>query len=142
MFVEKHDTNIIKNTKPYPHVNEILEKLRKNNDLIAIATNKRVKPTMKLINHYGWSKYFKYIECSDSKKKIRGKTEMIEDIIKKNKIFNESFFVGDTISDGLAAYENKIKFIFANYGYGKINEQQNIYIYKNICCIKKLSSLH
>ena len=85
---------------------------------MAIATNKRYAPTIKLINHFGWQDYFTYIECSDSQNQMRNKDDMIQEILKKNN-FNKAFFVGDTVNDGLSANINQLPFIKACYGYGR-----------------------
>ena len=127
-----HDEHVIKNTKPYPEVIETLEKLNSKNVFMAIATNKRHAPTIKLINHYNWQDYFITTECSDDKNFIRNKDEMIQDILKKNVNFYNAFFIGDTVNDGLSANLSKLKFIKADYGYGKdqdwskVNVQQGI----------------
>ncbi len=44
---------------------------------------------------------------------------MIQDIINQNKSFQGSFFVGDTVNDGLSANLNQLPFIQACYGYGR-----------------------
>jgi len=85
LFIEMHDEQAIKNTQPYPGVIEILKKLRSKKILMAVATNKRYAPTLKLINYFGWKDYFTSIKCSDSKSQIRNKDEMIQEILKNNK---------------------------------------------------------
>jgi phosphoglycolate phosphatase len=132
LFIEMHDEHAIKNTQPYPDVIETLEKLNSKKVFMAIATNKRHVPTIKLINHYNWQDYFITTECSDDKNFIRNKDEMIQDILKKNENFYKAFFIGDTVNDGLSANLSKLKFIKADYGYGsdqdwsKVNVQQGI----------------
>ena len=44
-FIKIHDDEILKNTIPYNNSRQILEKLFKMGHKIAIATNKRKKPT-------------------------------------------------------------------------------------------------
>ena len=56
-----------------------------------------------------------------SRKKLRGKPypDQIFDCIKKNKIKKKNtYFVGDTYIDYMAAEKANIQFIFAQYGYG------------------------
>jgi phosphoglycolate phosphatase len=118
LFIEMHDEHAIKNTQPYPDVIETLKKLNAKKVSMAIATNKRHAPTIKLINHYNWQDYFITIECSDDKSFIRNKDEMIQEILKNNN-FNKAFFVGDTVNDGLSANLNQLPFILAHYGYGR-----------------------
>ena len=63
-FIKIHDDEILKNTIPYTNSQQVLKKLFKMGDKIAIATNKRKKPTIQIINHLGWNKFFFSIECS------------------------------------------------------------------------------
>ena len=85
LFIQMHDEQVIQHTQPYPDVIEVLKKLYAKNILMAIATNKRLVPTKKLIDHFGWEDYFLFIECSNSEYQIRNKNEMIKDILGKAK---------------------------------------------------------
>jgi phosphoglycolate phosphatase len=131
LFIEIHDEHAIKNTHPYPGVIETLKKLKSKGILMAIATNKRNAPTLKLISHFEWQGYFTSIECSDSHSVIRNKDEMIQEIL-QNKNFHEAFFVGDTVNDGLSANLNKLSFILARYGYGKDQDWSKINVQRAI----------
>ena len=76
---------------------------------MAIATNKREGPTKKLIKHYNWGGYFKFLECSDNNALMRNKSQMIANIISSDKDFKDSFYVGDTTGDYKAADFNNLK---------------------------------
>ena len=132
LFIEMHDEHAIKNTHPYPGVIETLEKLNSKKVFMAIATNKRHAPTIKLINHYNWQEYFITIECSDDRSFIRNKDEMIQDILNKDKNFYKAFFIGDTVNDGLSANLSDLSFIKADYGYGRDQDWSKVNIDHNI----------
>ena len=119
LFIKMHDEQVIKYTRPYPNVVEVLKQVYDKNIPMAVATNKRLTPTKKLINHFGWEDYFVFIECSDSQPQIRDKDTMIQDIINSDESFHGSYFVGDTVNDGLSANLNQLTFIKAYYGYGR-----------------------
>ena len=131
LFIQMHDEYAIKNTQPYPDVIEVLQKLSLKGISMAVATNKRYAPTIKLINHFNWQKYFTLIECSDSQSQIRNKDEMIQEILKNNN-FTKAFFVGDTVNDGLSANLNRLPFILARYGYGRDQDWSKVNVKKNI----------
>lgn len=131
LFIEMHDEHATKNTQPYPGVVETLKKLSSKEIPMAIATNKRNAPTIKLINHFDWQEYFISIECSDSYNQIRNKDEMIQEILKNNN-FTEAFFVGDTVNDGLSANLNQLHFILARYGYGRDQDWTKVNVNKDI----------
>jgi phosphoglycolate phosphatase len=140
LFIEMHDEQVTQNTQPYPDVIQVLKQLHTQNKAMAVATNKRLAPTQKLIDHFGWNDYFQFIECSDSHSEIRNKDVMIQDIINQNSLFQGSYFIGDTVNDGLSANLNQLLFIKANYGYGKKQEWSNVKIYQEIERFSKIIS--
>ena len=131
-FIAMHDEHVICHTQPYPDVTQVLNELYIKNIPMAVATNKRSAPTQKLIDNFGWSEYLLLIECSDSKLKIRNKDAMIKDIINQSSPFQASFFVGDTVNDGLSANLNQLPFVKASYGYGREQDWSKVNIYREI----------
>ena len=129
LFIEMHDENAMKHTKPYPDVTNILHTLYKKKVSMAVATNKREAPTIKLIDHFGWKDYFKFTECSDSEPQTRNKDEMIQDILKHDNAFYKAIFIGDTVNDGLSANLSQLKFIKATYGYGKNQDWSKVNVH-------------
>ena len=126
-FIRMHDDDVLQHTTAYPLVHETLASLHQQGDKLAIATNKRLAPTIKILNHLHWGKFFLFVECSDSEEVIRDKHQMIKTIVEKNSSFKDAYFIGDTTGDGEAAKKNKIKFIKANYGYGNNENWSNIH---------------
>jgi phosphoglycolate phosphatase len=141
LFIKMHDEQVIHHTQPYPDVIQVLNQLYEKNIPMALATNKRLAPTQKLMDHFGWNEYFSFIECSDSQSDMRNKDAMIQNIIYQNKIFLGSYFVGDTVSDGLSANLNKLKFIKACYGYGYNQDWSKITINKTIKSFNQILEL-
>ena len=132
LFIEMHDEQVIQHTQPFPDVIQILEQLHTQNIPMAVATNKRLAPTQKLIDHFGWNDYFQFIECSDSQSEMRKKDAMIQDIINQNISFQGSYFIGDTVNDGLSANLNQLPFIKACYGYGRDQGWSKVTSYQEI----------
>ena len=132
LFIQMHDETVIQHTQPYPNVIEVLKEIYAKNIPIAVATNKRLVPTKKLIDHFGWNEYFLLIECSDSQPEMRNKDAMIQDIINQNKSFYGSYFIGDTVNDGLSANLNQLPFIKACYGYGQEQDWTKVASFKEI----------
>ena len=132
LFIEMHDEQVIQHTQPYPDVIQVLKELHNQNIPMAVATNKRLAPTQKLMDHFGWSDYFQMIECSDSQSEMRNKDAMIQDIINQNTSFQGSYFIGDTVNDGLSANLNHLPFIKACYGYGRDQDWSKVTSYQEI----------
>ena len=132
LFIAMHDEQVIQHTQPYPNVTQVFKQLKEKNIPMAIATNKRLAPTQKLIDHFGWNSYFSFIECSDSQPDMRNKDAMIQDIINQNPSFQGSCFIGDTVNDGLSANLNQLPFIKACYGYGRDQDWSKVTSYQEI----------
>jgi phosphoglycolate phosphatase len=138
LFIKMHDEQVIQHTQPYPDVTQVLKQLHAKNIPMAVATNKRLTPTQKLIDHFGWNDYFSFIECSDSHNEMRNKDIMIQDIINQNESFKGSYFIGDTVNDGLSANLNQLYFIKACYGYGQDQDWSNVNIHLQIDQFSKI----
>jgi len=132
LFIEMHDEQVIQHTQPYPDVIQVLKELHNQNIPMAVATNKRLAPTQKLMDYFGWNDYFQMIECSDSQNEMRNKDAMIQDIINQNISFQGSCFIGDTVNDGLSANLNQLPFIKACYGYGRDQDWSKVTTYQEI----------
>lgn len=138
LFIMMHDEQVIQHTQPYPDVIQVLEQLHTKNIPMALATNKRLAPTQKLLDHFGWNDYFLSVECSDSQPEMRNKDAMIQDIIKQDGSFSQSYFVGDTVNDGLSANKNKLRFIKADYGYGYLQDWRQVKVFQSIESFKNI----
>ncbi len=140
-FQQLYDEKIVFKTPIYNGVQETLEMLYNRGDILTIATNKRSKPTHKLINFYGWQNFFKNIMCIDDYKNIKNKSELIKLMNIDEGQYKNIYFIGDTLNDQIAAKDNNLKFILANYGYGKNQDWHKALIYKEINNIKELLDL-
>ena len=111
--------------KTYPWVNYVFKFFKNNGIKYSILTSKDLKRSTYLLKKYNISP--ETIHCPQ--KKLRGKPypDQIFDCLKKNNIKKKNtYFVGDTYIDYMAAKKANIKFIFAEYGYGA-----NKKMYKN-----------
>ena len=131
-FIEMHDDDVLNHTTAYPSVHETLSSLHQQGDKMAIATNKRLAPTIKILEHLHWEQFFTSVEGSDSEAVMRDKPQMIESIIQKNNDFKGAYFVGDTVGDGLSANISNVPFIKASYGYGQGQDWSGVTILKTI----------
>ena len=137
-FIQMHDDDLLHHTTPYPTVHKTLASLHQRGDKIAIATNKRLAPTIKILEHLHWEQFFTSVECSDSEAVTRDKHQMIKTIVEKDVSFKDAYFVGDTVGDGLSANSSKLPFIKASYGYGRTEDWGIIKIFKSIDALHEL----
>lgn len=120
----KASLNNIGQIKLYPNVIKTINLLKENKIKLAIVTSKDKIRSKRIIKRLK----INITQIYSPEKKLRGKpypdqlikTLTLNDIKAKNAVY-----VGDTKFDFIAAKRAGIKFIFANYGYGK-----NISLYK------------
>jgi phosphoglycolate phosphatase len=131
-FIRMHDDDVLHHTTAYPLVDETLASLHQQGDKMAIATNKRLAPTIKILQHFSWEQFFTSVECSDSEAVMRDKHQIIEGIIQIDGDFKGAYFVGDTVGDGLSANISHVPFIKASYGYGQAQDWSKVNIHQEI----------
>jgi phosphoglycolate phosphatase len=119
-FKTEYDENKLPLTVAYHGVSALLPALRECGVSLHIATNKRERPTLRLLDLFEWRKLFASVYCIDTPPSgSPDKTEMlarllIEQLLPKT----SSVFVGDTLSDASAAAGNDIPFLAVGWGYG------------------------
>jgi phosphoglycolate phosphatase-like HAD superfamily hydrolase len=107
-----------------------------------VVTNKRLVPTLKILNHLRANEFFLGIHSIDqtnppapSKTALTGRV-IIEHFVKTN----TALLVGDSQEDAIAAQANDLHFVFAAYGYGHLIDP-SLSIKANINCFSELLSL-
>jgi phosphoglycolate phosphatase len=126
----EYKKNSIKYSKKillYKKIKNFFIHLDKNQINYYVVTSKDLSRTKKFLFHY---KIFpKSIHCPSKKYKGKPNPDLLNHCIKLNKLDKKNCcYVGDTEFDYIAATKAKIKFIFANYGYGKIKKKYNFVI--------------
>ena len=114
-------TASIKNIKKinlYPNVINVIDLLKKTNIKLSIVTSKDKLRSKKIVKRLK----ININQIFSPEKTLRGKPHP-DQLIKSLKINQvkpeEAIYVGDTKFDFMAAKKAKIKFLYANYGYGK-----------------------
>lgn len=122
LFQKYYDEVFYTETLIYNHLTDLLGFLKLNGISCFVATNKRLKPTMLILNQLNLTSYFKNIYTIDG---IDGghvnKIEMVKELLKNESLAAfETMLIGDTHEDFAAAQANKLDFIYADYGYGNM----------------------
>ena len=125
-FKACYDTEGYKATRVYEGVETLLEHLTTCGIPLAIATNKRRIPTLKILEHLGWSKYVCIVGTLDTPAPPHvNKAALIKSILNEMAVSAEStLYVGDKWEDGVAAEANKVPFCAVEWGYGEWNSTQ------------------
>lgn len=131
-FYSKKNFNKI---KLYPGVKKTLNFLKKNNIKYAIVTSKNYERTDLILKKFKLRNFI-FISCPQKNLKGKPEPDQLNYVMKKTNISNKKvIYVGDMIVDYLSAKKAHVKFVFAKYGYGKM---QNNYKYS----INKFLSLN
>jgi len=120
-FKTYYDNEGFKASAPYPGVPEMLCQLKKLNIEIYLATNKRIVPTLKIIDYLDLTSLFNGIYAIDkfAESPFPNKAAMIRALIKAECIEKAyAIYVGDRIEDLEASFDNGIGAILVNWGYG------------------------
>jgi len=122
-FKTYYDVEGFKASKPYPGVHGLLNRLIQSNASLFLATNKRLEPTLKIIDYFGWTSLFSGVYAIDkfADAPFSNKASMIHALIQAESIEKaRTIYVGDRIEDREASTVNGIESILVNWGYGNL----------------------
>jgi len=116
IFMGYYSGHLLVKTKLYPNVADVL-RLFKNKKL-AIATNKPLNLTQKILDGLNISDYFKKVVGGDDVQNKKPAPEAIEIILRElNALQKETIFVGDSMIDIEAGKKAEVITIGAAYGF-------------------------
>lgn len=123
-FKAHYDTNGYQESKVYPGVAETLAKLKQLGIPMAIATNKRRVPTLKILSYLGWDDFFVQVGTLDTHPTpFQSKADLLASMLVDLKFVpGSTLYVGDKEDDALAAEANGMPFAAATWGYGEWGE--------------------
>lgn len=115
-----YDTKNCSYAVVYPGIQKLLYDLYQEGYGLYIATNKRLIPTIKIVDHLAWRALFIDIYCIDLNltKPFKNKSEMISVLLKNESVNHKSaIYIGDRLEDFEAAKDNNLPCILVNWGY-------------------------
>jgi phosphoglycolate phosphatase len=123
-FREIYDAQVCLTTPAYPGWLPVLDALRDRGLVLAIATNKRLLPTQRILQALGWTEHFGAVYASDSHPgRYSDKAGMIGALMSELDIQpGSAIYLGDTEQDGRAAAANAVDFWPVAWGYGHFAE--------------------
>ena len=121
----KHFTD---NTKPYPGISEMLNKLKNENSIkLAVVSNKDNDLTKQLIEKE-FPRVFDIIQGSYFDKPRKPDPYLIDKILKENNIDKKDcLYIGDTNIDKESALNASLEYRLVNYGYRTKEELEKMY---------------
>lgn len=127
-FKEIYDTEACLETPAYVGCQATLEHLFEQGFNLAIATNKRLFPTQKIITALGWEHLFIEVFASDSHPGCYvDKSGMVASLLHTRAIPSQAaIYIGDTEGDSQAAAANGIDFWPVAWGYGHFDQHDQL----------------
>lgn len=118
-FKANYDEQSYRLTTIFPGVNEMLADLSAQGYALHIATNKRIFPTRRILQHFAWEAYFQGVYALDTfNPPLKSKAHMLGEILALQKFDpQQTLYIGDRQEDGEAAQANAIPFLLAGWGY-------------------------
>lgn len=123
-FQRIYDEEGYKSTRVYADIDALLARCATLQLPMAIATNKRRTPTLKIVDHFGWSGYFQLVGTLDGMTVAPAdKAALLGYLLKEMQLAAErTLYLGDKWEDGEAATVNGMPFAAADWGYGEWGE--------------------
>lgn len=126
-YRERYSTIGIFENKVYPGIENMLEELRKKGYLLAVSSSKPEFFVKKVLDHFDLTKYFDEIVGSEMSGKRTGKSEVIEETLRRLHMENhreQVIMVGDKEHDVFGARKSGLSCLAVSYGYGTMEELQ------------------
>jgi phosphoglycolate phosphatase len=110
-------------TEPYREIDATLRHLKAQGLRLHLATNKRWRPTERILKLLGWDLIFDSAYAQDkASTPYVGKATMLRSQIAEQGIEPQSsVYIGDTAEDGFAAEANGLFFAAVDWGYGNFD---------------------
>lgn len=114
------------NNGVYDGIFPVLEELRAEGKLLAVATSKPEPMALDVLSHFGLKKYFDVISAADESERGNGKEELIVPVLEKLSVVpSRAVMIGDTKYDASGARNAGTQFLGVLYGFGTEEEMRS-----------------
>ena len=112
-------THLVDQTSLYPGVRAGLERLKTAGHILAVATNKPIEASTRILNHLGVAPFFFSVLGGGSVPNLKPHPEMVEVLMKEtNSTPQNTWIIGDNYTDLECARHAGASSVFVTYGYG------------------------
>lgn len=119
-FKRHYDESGYQASRVYPGVPDMLHALGQMPVRLHIATNKRIAPARRIVEHLGWGRFFAGVYALDFyTPALAHKTAMLQRL--RQSLAGPGpapLYVGDRAEDAEAAHASGMPFLWASWGYG------------------------
>ena len=117
-FKRHYDLSGFKASLLFDGVLDFLVSLSNASFSLYLATNKRLVPTLKILDYFSIGSIFVDVYAIDSHGTVfDSKTSMLDSLLSTHSLGRNAIYVGDRVDDYLAATSNSLGFFFPRWGY-------------------------
>jgi len=118
-FKQYYDKRGVLENNAFQGVDQMLADLNQRGHRLFVAANKRLVPTIVLIEYFSWCDYFSGIYSLDSfGSYLKDKAALLKQILEIHSLVNaDTIYIGDRSEDSIAALDNELTFLHAAWGY-------------------------
>lgn len=136
LFSQHYFEQCVKNTFIYDGILELLESLKQEGFLLAVATNASTRFAVKMLKYLEIFSFFEIVLGADKVENPKPASDLLDTILVHlnfNTLDDKAWMIGDSKKDMLSAENAQIESLFANWGfaqeglsYDKIQHPQEI----------------
>lgn len=118
-FKPSYDAAGVAATLAYPGIDALLADLQGAGKVLYIATNKRLRPTGRIVERLGWAPRFRAVHAIDMYPvRLPNKAALLSRLLHEHALApTDCLYVGDKREDGEAAGAHGMPFIGVDWGY-------------------------
>jgi phosphoglycolate phosphatase len=117
LYRKHHKTALLRGSRLFPNALKVLAYLKGKGFKLAVASNRPTKFSWILIRHLGLRRYFDYVLCADSLKRLKPHPEILRRIMRRFSLSPvEVLYVGDMAIDAQTAGNAKVKAVIVTTG--------------------------
>jgi phosphoglycolate phosphatase len=140
-FKERYDFEGYKKTTIFDGVEALFSALSQQH-FMCIATNKRIIPTRKIVEHFGWQQWFDHVYALDSFDGLENKSELIAKVMALHQMKREdTLYIGDTVADKDASLLNNIHYLMALWGYDSEGYEDGFSVHEPMAVLTHIKSI-
>ena len=126
LYRERFSTKGMFENQVYTGIEEMLQALRAEDYRLFIATSKPQVYSVKIIEHFGLTKYFESVYGSELDGTRTDKSDLIRHILESEGISpTHTLMIGDRKYDLIGAKKNNVRPVGISWGYGDIFELES-----------------
>ena len=134
-----HKKSLIKYSKVFPGVRQLLAKLKAKGYKLAVASNRPTRFSLLLIRYLKLNRYFDYVLCADKLKAGKPHPEILRKIMAKFSMSRAgTLYVGDMVIDAQAGRRSGVRTVIVTTG---SSSAQQIRLEKPWKMVKRIKDL-